>query len=197
MPYYENVFIARQEISTQQVDAIADVFSEIIKDGGGEITKRENWGLKTLAYRIKKSRKAHYILFNIDAPANVVHEMERQMGINEDVLRHLPIRLDELSDEPSVQAQVKTNRSDEDRDSGEFKARSLEERAPEKPAEPPKPKYDFTKGLVAYYPFNGNAKDESGNGNESGNESESRRRSRIRNRNRNRNRKNGNGKWGL
>ena len=67
MPYYENVFIARQEISTQQVDAIADVFSEIIKDGGGKITKRENWGLKTLAYKIKKSRKAHYILFNIDA----------------------------------------------------------------------------------------------------------------------------------
>ena len=135
MPYYENVFIARQEISTQQVDAIADVFSEIIKDGGGKVTKRENWGLKTLAYRIKKSRKAHYILFNIDAPADVVHEMERQMGLNEDVLRHLTIRLDELSDEPSVQAQVKSNRSNEDRDSGEFKARSPEERTPDEPAE--------------------------------------------------------------
>ena len=135
MPYYENVFIARQEISTQQVDAIADVFSEIIKDGGGKVTKRENWGLKTLAYRIKKSRKAHYILFNIDAPADVVHEMERQMGLNEDVLRHLTIRLDELSDEPSVQAQVKTNRSHEDRDSGEFKARVPEKQAPDEPAE--------------------------------------------------------------
>ena len=135
MPYYENVFIARQEISTQQVDAIADVFSEIIKDGGGKVTKRENWGLKTLAYRIKKSRKAHYILFNIDAPADVIHEMERQMGLNEDVLRHLTIRLDELSDEPSVQAQVKTNRSDEVRDSGEFKARAPEERTPDEPAE--------------------------------------------------------------
>ena len=134
MPYYENVFIARQEISTQQVDAIADVFSEIIKDGGGKVTKRENWGLKTLAYRIKKSRKAHYILLNIDAPADVVHEMERQMGLNEDVLRHLTIRLHELSDEPSVQAQVKTNHSDEDRDSGEFKARAPEERTPDKPA---------------------------------------------------------------
>ena len=135
MPYYENVFIARQEISTQQVDAIADVFSEIIKDGGGKITKRENWGLKTLAYKIKKSRKAHYILFNIDAPVDVIHEMERQMGLNEDVLRHLTIRLDELSDEPSVQAQVKTNRSDEDRDSGEFKARAPKEQTPNKPAE--------------------------------------------------------------
>ena len=135
MPYYENVFIARQEISTQQVDAIADVFSEIIKDGGGKVTKRENWGLKTLAYRIKKSRKAHYILFNIDAPVDVIHEMERQMGLNEDVLRHLTIRLDELSDEPSVQAQVKTNRSDGDRDSGEFKARSPQERTPDEPAE--------------------------------------------------------------
>ena len=135
MPYYENVFIARQEISTQQVDAIADVFSEIIKDGGGKITKRENWGLKTLAYKIKKSRKAHYILFNIDAPADVVHEMERQMGLNEDVLRHLTIRLDELSGEPSVQAQVKTNRSGEDRESGEFKARAPEERTPDEPSE--------------------------------------------------------------
>ena len=135
MPYYENVFIARQEISTQQVNAIADAFSEIIKDGGGKITKRENWGLKTLAYKIKKSRKAHYILFNIDAPADVVHEMERQMGLNEDVLRHLTIRLDELSDEPSVQAQVKTNRSHEDLDSGEFKARVPEKRAPDEPAE--------------------------------------------------------------
>jgi len=135
MPYYENVFISRQEISTQQVDAIADVFSEIIKEGGGKVTKRENWGLKTLAYRIKKSRKAHYILFNIDAPADIVHEMERQMGLNEDVLRHLTIRLDELSNEPSVQAQVKTNNSYEDRDNGEFKARPPEKRSPDEPAE--------------------------------------------------------------
>jgi len=137
MPYYENVFIARQEISTQQVDAIADVFSGVINEGGGKVTKRENWGLKTLAYRIKKSRKAHYILFNIDAPANVVHEMERQMGLNEDVLRYLTIRLDELSDEPSVQAQVRTNRSDSDQDNGEFKARAPEERTMEEPAEDP------------------------------------------------------------
>ena len=73
MPYYESVFIARQEISAQQVDALTDGFEDVIKQAGGSITKRENWGLKSLAYRIKKSRKAHYTLMNIDASAEAVH----------------------------------------------------------------------------------------------------------------------------
>ena len=129
MPYYETVFIGRQEISSQQVDAIADTFSDIVKEGGGEVTKRENWGLKALAYRIKKSRKAHYTLFNIDAPATTVHEMERQMRLHEDVLRYLTIRLDELDENPSIQAQNRLTRSDDAEGGGEFKARTPAQRS--------------------------------------------------------------------
>ena len=124
MPYYENVYIARQEISAQQVDALTDGFEDIIKQAGGSITKRENWGLKSLAYRIKKSRKAHYTLLNIDATADAVHEMERQMRLNEDVLRYLTLRVDELDGDPSIQAQNKSNRSYDDGTEGEFRARS-------------------------------------------------------------------------
>ena len=102
MPYYESVFIARQVISSQQVDAIADVFTDIIKEGGGKVTKRENWGLKSLAYRIKKSRKAHYTLFNIDAPMDAIQEMERQMRLNEDVLRQMTVKVDEFEEEQSA-----------------------------------------------------------------------------------------------
>lgn len=128
MPFYESVFIARQEISNQQVEALADMFTEVINGGGGKVTKKENWGLKNLAYKIKKSRKAHYTLFNIDAPAEAINEMERQMRLNEDVLRYMTIRVDKLSEEPSVQAQYKSNQSDDNNGNGEFKARSPEER---------------------------------------------------------------------
>ena len=123
MPYYESVYIARQEISAQQVDALTDGFENIIKQAGGSITKRENWGLKTLAYRIKKSRKGHYTLMNIDATADAVHEVERQMRLNEDVLRYLTLRVDELDGDPSIQAQNKSNRSYDDGTEGEFRAR--------------------------------------------------------------------------
>ena len=137
MPYYESVFITRQEISSQQVESIADIFSEVVKEGGGEVTKRENWGLKALAYRIKKSRKAHYTLFNIDAPADTVHEMERQMRLHEDVLRYMTIRLDELDEKPSIQAQNRPIRSEDSQGDGEFKARKVSERSdPKAPKEP-------------------------------------------------------------
>lgn len=126
MPYYESVYIARQEISAQQVDALTDGFEGIIKQAGGSITKRENWGLKSLAYRIKKSRKAHYTLMNIDATAEAVHEMERQMRLNEDVLRYLTLRVDELDGDPSIQAQNKSNRSYDDGTEGEFRARPID-----------------------------------------------------------------------
>ena len=126
MPYYESVYIARQEISAQQVDALTDGFEDIIKQAGGSITKRENWGLKGLAYRIKKSRKGHYTLMNIDAPADAVHEMERQMRLNEDVLRYQTLRVDELDDDPSIQAQSKSNRPYDNGTGGEFRARPNE-----------------------------------------------------------------------
>jgi small subunit ribosomal protein S6 len=101
MPLYENVFIARQDISGAQVDALTDQFTQLITEQGGEIKKRENWGLRNLAYRMKKNRKGHYVLFNIDAPAVAVAELERTMRINEDVLRYLTIRVDELEESPS------------------------------------------------------------------------------------------------
>jgi small subunit ribosomal protein S6 len=110
--YYECVFIARQDISAAQAEGLADTFQKVIEDGEGKVTKREAWGLRTLAYKIKKNRKGHYVLFNIDAPAAAVQEMERQMGLNEDILRSMVIRVDELDAEPSVILQNKGERSD-------------------------------------------------------------------------------------
>jgi small subunit ribosomal protein S6 len=101
MPLYENVFIARQDISGAQADALADTFTQLIADQGGEVKKRESWGLRNLAYRMNKNRKGHYVLFNIDAPAAAIAELERTMRINEDVLRYLTIRVDEHEEGPS------------------------------------------------------------------------------------------------
>ncbi len=112
MPFYENVFIARQDISAPQVDSLADDFSKIIEDQGGKVAKREYWGLRGLAYRIKKNRKAHYVLLNIDAPAEAVQEMERQMRLHEDVLRYLTLRVDELEEGPSAMMQRRGGRED-------------------------------------------------------------------------------------
>jgi len=96
MPLYESVVIARQDIATTQVDTLADELTNILAEGGGKVTKRESWGLRSLTYRIKKNRKGHYVLFNIDAPPAAITEYERRMRINEDVLRYLTIRVDEL-----------------------------------------------------------------------------------------------------
>ena len=102
MALYENVFIARQDVSASQVDSLADQFSELIKEGGGEVTKKEYWGLRNLQYRIKKNRKGHYVLFNIDAPSAAVLEMERNMRLNEDVIRYQTVRVDELETDQSI-----------------------------------------------------------------------------------------------
>ena len=102
MPYYESVFLVRADVSSQQVEALAKSFTDIIVDNGGSVTKTEHWGLRTLAYRIKKNRKAHYVLFNIDSPPAAILEMERNMRLNEDVLRTLTLRVDELEEEPSA-----------------------------------------------------------------------------------------------
>jgi small subunit ribosomal protein S6 len=105
MPFYENIFIARQDVSSAQVEALADTFANIVGEQGGKVTKREHWGLRNLAYRIKKNRKGHYVLFNIDAPPAAVKEMERNMGINEDILRFLTVRVEELEEGPSAMLQ--------------------------------------------------------------------------------------------
>jgi len=111
MALYEHVFLARQDVSQAQVDALTKEFTTIIEEGGGKISKMEYWGLKSLTYKIKKSRKAHYTLLNIDAPAAAVTEMERRMGLSTDVIRHLTIRVDEHETEPSAMMR-KSDRDD-------------------------------------------------------------------------------------
>ena len=120
MPLYENVFIARQDISGAQVDTLADQFTQLIADNGGEVKKRENWGLRNLAYRMNKNRKGHYVLLNVDAPSAAVKEFERQMSINEDILRYLTVRVDELEEGPSAVLQNKNQREDRPRRDGGF-----------------------------------------------------------------------------
>jgi len=115
MPFYENIFIARQDISTTQVEALADTFANLVAENGGKVEKREYWGLRNLSYRIKKNRKGHYVLFNLEAPAAAVSELERNMRINEDVLRYLTIRVEALETEPSAMMQSR-NRDERDRD---------------------------------------------------------------------------------
>lgn len=102
MPYYEHVFLARQDLSQAQVDALAAQATEIIESNNGKVTKTETWGLKSLAYKIDRNRKAHFVLLNIDAPGSVVEELERQNRINEDIIRYLTVRVDELEEGPSV-----------------------------------------------------------------------------------------------
>ena len=118
MALYESVFIARQDVSAPQVEAITDGFAALIEENGGKVAKREYWGLKNLSYRIKKNRKGHYVLFNLDAPSKAVQEMERQMRLHEDILRYLTLRLDEIDDEPSIQMQNR-NRDESRRRDGD------------------------------------------------------------------------------
>lgn len=101
MPLYEHVFLARQDISAQQVEALLQTFRSLIEERGGQVGKTEYWGLRTLAYRIKKNRKAHYALMNIDAPHEAVAEMERQMRLSTDIIRFLTVKVDEHETGPS------------------------------------------------------------------------------------------------
>ena len=116
MPFYENVFIARQDISAAQVEVLADTFTGIVAAQGGQVTKREYWGLRNLAYRIKKNRKGHYILFNLDTPPPAVNELERNMRINEDVLRYITVRVEALEEGPSAVMQNRGRGDERDRD---------------------------------------------------------------------------------
>lgn len=117
MPFYENVFIARQDVTAQQVDTLADTFTGIVTAQGGQVLKKEYWGLKGLSYRINKNRKGHYVLLNIEAPAGAIAEVERNMRLNEDVLRYLTVRVDELEAGPSAMLQSK-GRDREGREGG-------------------------------------------------------------------------------
>src|SRR3978361_190598 len=112
MALYEHVYMARQDVNAQQVETLTEQLKAVIQAGGGTVSKVEYWGVKSLAYRIKKNRKAHFSLINIDAPPAAITEMERQMGINEDVLRFITIRMDEHEDGPSA---MMRKREDDDR----------------------------------------------------------------------------------
>ena len=122
MPLYESVFIARQDISAGQADTLADEMEKLISDNGGSVARREYWGLRNLAYRMKKNRKGHYIMFNLDAPSEAVQEMERNLRLHEDVLRYMTIRLEELRADASPMMHGKG-----DRDRAERRGRDDEE----------------------------------------------------------------------
>ena len=142
MALYESVFIARQDVTPAQVDALTETFEKIITGLGGSVSKKESWGLRTMAYKIKKNRKGHYVLMNIDAPADAIHEMERQMRLNEDVLRTLTTRVDELEEGPSAVLRAKERGDDRgrggrggDRDGGRDRERPRD-RAPDRDGKP-------------------------------------------------------------
>jgi small subunit ribosomal protein S6 len=112
MPLYEHVFLTRQDASAQQVEELTGQFKGIIEQMGGKVTKLEQWGVKSLSYRLRKNRKAHFTLFNIEAAAAALNEVERQERLNEDVLRYLTIRVDEHEAGPSAMMR----KADRDRD---------------------------------------------------------------------------------
>lgn len=126
MALYEHIYLARQDISAQQVEALTAQFKAVIESFSGKVEKVEYWGVKSLAYRIKKNRKAHFSLLNIDAPPAALTEMERQMGINEDIIRFMTIRLDALE---QGQSAMMRKRDDDDR-GGERSERGERGRGP-------------------------------------------------------------------
>jgi len=119
MPLYEHVYLARQDASAQQVEALTAQYKGVIEQMGGKVTKTEYWGVKSLSYRIRKNRKAHMTLFNVDAPAMALAEIERQQRLNEDVLRYLTVRVDEHEEGPSAMMRKADRDRERDRDRDE------------------------------------------------------------------------------
>ena len=115
MPSYECVYIARQELTVTQTDQLSDELSKIVTDNSGKVKTREYWGLKNLAYKIRKNRKGHYTMFHIEAPSAVIVELERNMGLNEDILRYLTLKVDEIPEGQSVMMHAKNDRTDKTR----------------------------------------------------------------------------------
>jgi small subunit ribosomal protein S6 len=106
MANYEGVLIARQDLGAAQINTLVSELSEVIKNEGGEVVKVDNWGLKNLAYRIKKNRKGYYVLLNIVAPANAIAEYERRVRLNEDVIRYMTVRVEDFNNEPASEEKV-------------------------------------------------------------------------------------------
>ncbi|WEX07632.1 30S ribosomal protein S6 [Chelativorans sp. AA-79] len=136
MTLYEHIFLARQDLSQQQVDALLEQYKGVIENGGGKIGRVENWGLKSLAYRIKKNRKAYFTLVDIEAPADAVKEMERQMGLSEDVLRFMTVRVEAHEEGPSAMMQRRDDRDRGDRGP----RRDFDDRGPRRPREDDRPR---------------------------------------------------------
>ena len=135
------MFLARQDLSQQQVDALVEQYKGVIEANGGSIGRIENWGLKSLTYRIKKNRKAYFTLMDMTAPAPAIAEMERQMGLSEDVLRYMTIKVEQHEDGPSAMMQKRDDRPDRggrfgDRDRGDRGDRGGDrDRGPRRPRE--------------------------------------------------------------
>ncbi|WP_309083997.1 30S ribosomal protein S6 [Chelativorans sp.] len=144
MALYEHIFLARQDLSQQQVDALLEQYKGVIENGGGKIGRVENWGVKSLAYRIKKNRKAYFTLMDLDAPADAVKEMERQMGLSEDVLRFITIRVDAHEEGPSAMMQRRDDRDRERGDRGDRgdrgPRRDFDDRGPRRPRDDDRPR---------------------------------------------------------
>ena len=148
MPLYEHVFITRQDASAQQVEELTAQFKAIIEQMGGKVAKTEQWGVKSLAYRLRKNRKAHFTMFNIDAPPAALNEIERQERLSEDVVRYLTVRVREHEDGPSaMMRKVDRDRErddrgfgfrDRDRDRGGFRDRDRGEYRRDREPRPPR-----------------------------------------------------------
>jgi len=128
MPLYEHVFLARQDLAQAQVDSLAENATKIVEEGNGKVVKTETWGLRGLAYRIAKNRKAHYVMLEIDAPTGVVAELERQIAINEDVIRYMTIKVDEHENGPSAMMRRSERSERRPRDGGDRPRRDRDDR---------------------------------------------------------------------
>ncbi|MCS6879202.1 MAG: 30S ribosomal protein S6 [Geminicoccaceae bacterium] len=128
MPFYEHTLIARPDLTAQQAQTLGETLAQLIAEHGGKVTKTEYWGLRNLAYRIKKNRKGHYLHFNIDAPAAAIAELERTERINEDVLRYLTVRVDKLDPGPSPIMLAKASRDERAKRERELRGEARPER---------------------------------------------------------------------
>ena len=134
MPFYESVIIARQDLSTQQVEALTEQMTAVITDNGGKVEKTEQWGLRSMAYKINKNRKGHYVQLTMDAPAPALSELERQLGLNEDVLRSLTVSIDAIDMEPSAILASRGSRDERPRRDHDDRPRRDDKRPVEAPA---------------------------------------------------------------
>lgn len=123
MPLYEHVFLARQDASPQQVEELTTQMTGIVEQAGGKVTKTENWGVRSLTYRMNKNRKAHFVLLNIDAPSSAISEIERQERISEDVIRYLSVRVEEHEEGPSAMMRKADRDRERDDRGGGFRDR--------------------------------------------------------------------------